>query len=80
MIIILLHLLVESKFKKVEGFALLFSTIFVIVQIALWVEELEKVGKQKSRFKSRLEAATVRKTNQFPIINPSQGGNPPLAG
>jgi hypothetical protein len=36
--------------------------------------------KIKSRFRFRLEAATVRKTNQFPIINPLQGGNPPLAG
>jgi len=35
-------------FRKVEGFAFLFSTIFVIVQIVLWVEELEKVGKQKA--------------------------------
>jgi len=40
--------------------------IFANLQIALWVEELEKVGEQKNRFKARLEAASVRKANQSP--------------
>ena len=61
------------RIKQAEGYAFLFSTIFVIVQIALWMEELEKVGGQRSRFRSGLEAASVRKTNQAPVINLLQG-------
>ena len=68
------------QIKQAEGYAFLFSTIFVIVQIALGMEELEKVGGQRSRFRFRLEAASVRKADQAPVINPSQDDSLFLVG